>query len=285
MAEAGGKTTAEVFDQVLTEVIGFLDHDKDPKSNGIKKYSAVLVIKEFCKKLPLITFNKLFDKQYNFIQIFDALGDHRLDVRTTAADCINECIRMISARDYQNDQKRKYLDQIYRQVSRALFDTNDSTDPNYQQSTLSILSELIQVKGGGSGIGKNNKNIIQQNELVIIQKILMLIEQSKAVQVKKQCVELVPQLIKHLPEFQSNNARFEKAMNSIFSFIKQKDKKADVAGAADFRGAGFNSLGKISLLATREQMKPFLPKVFDLIDAELAKKPLEARKEQYVKSL
>jgi len=130
LAEAGGKTTAEVFDSVLLQVIEFLDHDKDAKSNNIKKYSAVLVIKEFCKKLPIITFNKLFDKQQNFKLIFSALKDHRLHVRTTAADCINECIRMISARDYQNDQKRKYLDLIYAQVSLALFDTND-TDVNY----------------------------------------------------------------------------------------------------------------------------------------------------------
>ena len=63
LAEAGGKTTAEVFDSVLTQVIDFLNNDKDPKSNNIKKYSAVLVIKEFCKKLPIITFNKLFDNQ------------------------------------------------------------------------------------------------------------------------------------------------------------------------------------------------------------------------------
>ena len=122
-------------------------------------------------------------------------------MRTTAADCINECIRMISARDYQNEQKRKYLDQIYQQVSKVIFDTHETTDVNYQQSTLSILSELIQLKGGSSGFGKSNKNVILANEQAIINKILHLIEQSKAMQVKKQCVELLPQLIKHLPEF------------------------------------------------------------------------------------
>jgi len=159
LAEAGGKTTAEVFDSVLIEMISFLENDKDAKSNNIKKYSAVLVIKEFCKKLQIITFNKLFDKQQNFKLIFYALKDHRLHVRTTAADCINECIRIISAREYQNDQKRNYLDLIYTQVSQALFDTHD-TDVFYQQSTLSILSELIQVKSGGSSMSKSNKNII-----------------------------------------------------------------------------------------------------------------------------
>jgi hypothetical protein len=97
----------------------------------------------------------------------------------------------------------------------------------------------------------------------------MLIDQSKALQVKKQCVELVPQLIKHLPEFQNNNARFEKAMNSIFNFISKKEKKYDPLVHGEVRGVGFNSLGKITLLATREQVLPFLPKIFDLIDAEI----------------
>lgn len=90
------------------------------------------------------------------------------------------------------------------------------------------------------------------NEHVIIQKILHLIENSKAIQVKKQCVELVPQLIKHLPEFQNNNARFEKTMNSIFNFINKKEKKYDALLHGEVRGVGFNSLGKISLLATKE---------------------------------
>ena len=62
-------------------------------------------------------------------------------MRNTAADYINECIRMINARDYQNDQKRDYLDLIYKEVSLALF--IDNSDVNHQQSALSILSELI----------------------------------------------------------------------------------------------------------------------------------------------
>jgi predicted nucleic acid-binding protein len=89
-----------------------------------------LVIKEFCKKLQIITFNKLFDKQENYKLIFLALKDQRLHVRTTAADCINECIRMISFRDYHDDQKNKYLDLIYKEVELALFNPQE-TDINY----------------------------------------------------------------------------------------------------------------------------------------------------------
>jgi hypothetical protein len=84
-----------------------------------------LVLREFCKKLSIITFNKLFDSKKHFRLIFFTLKDKREKVRTTAADCIKECIRMINARDYQNDQKRDYLDLIYTEVQRALFVDSD----------------------------------------------------------------------------------------------------------------------------------------------------------------
>lgn len=155
----------------------------------------------------MVTLNKIFDPinendmksdKINLTLIFAALKDHRLHVRTTAADCINECIRMISQREHfffvQRKNQPNYLDMIYTQVHTALFDTKD-TDVNYQQSTLSILSELIQVKGSSSNNQSNednNVNIIMKNEKVIINKILSLIENSKAMQVKKQCIELLP---------------------------------------------------------------------------------------------
>lgn len=75
-------------------------------------------------------------------------------------------------------------------------------------------------------------------------------------------------------------------MNSIFNFINKKDKKYDPTVHGEIKGVGFNSLGKISLLATREQMKPFLEKIFDLIDSEIiAKKPNNIQKDLYIKSL
>ena len=71
LAEAGGKNTADAVDSIPQRVIDILA-EKDPKSNN-KKYGAVLVLKEFCKKLPIITFNKLFDRNQNFNHLFTAL--------------------------------------------------------------------------------------------------------------------------------------------------------------------------------------------------------------------
>ena len=71
LAEAGGKNTADAVDSIPQRVIDILS-DRDLKSNS-RKYGAVLVLKEFCKKLPIITFNKLFDRNKNFTYLFGAL--------------------------------------------------------------------------------------------------------------------------------------------------------------------------------------------------------------------
>lgn len=96
--------------------IQFLREDRDPKSNNMKKYSAVLVLKEFCKKHSIVTFNRIFDHTRNVELIFDTLKDHRIFVRQTAADCINACISLINKRDYSNEQKKNYLDTIYGEI-------------------------------------------------------------------------------------------------------------------------------------------------------------------------
>ena len=60
LAKAGGSITADAVEKSIDQVLEWLK-DKNPKSSDIKKYSAVLVLKEFCLKMPIITFNKLFD--------------------------------------------------------------------------------------------------------------------------------------------------------------------------------------------------------------------------------
>ena len=98
LAEAGGQITAEVIDTSLNQAIYWLQEDTNPKSNDIKKYSAVLILKELCKKQSVITFNKLFGVEHNYRCVFDAFKDQRPDVRMTAADVINICIKQISER-------------------------------------------------------------------------------------------------------------------------------------------------------------------------------------------
>jgi len=61
LAKAGGSITAEEVEKIVDEALNWLKVDTNPKSTDIKKHSAVLVLKEFCLKMPIVTFNRLFD--------------------------------------------------------------------------------------------------------------------------------------------------------------------------------------------------------------------------------
>ena len=63
LAEAGGSITAEVIDTTLSRAIEWLKEDTNPRSDDIKKYSAVLILREFCCKQKVITFNLLFGQE------------------------------------------------------------------------------------------------------------------------------------------------------------------------------------------------------------------------------
>jgi len=103
LAKAGGSVTAETVETALDQAIKWLSKEKksSTSSNDIKRYSGVLLLREFCKKLPIITLNKLFDNDHNdsYKCIFAAFKDPRANVRDTAAECINICLNLISERE------------------------------------------------------------------------------------------------------------------------------------------------------------------------------------------
>lgn len=70
MAEAGGSITADVIDKSLNTAVYWLSQDPNPRSSDIKKYSAVLILKEYSKKLAVVTFNKLFGPENNYAHVF-----------------------------------------------------------------------------------------------------------------------------------------------------------------------------------------------------------------------
>lgn len=95
-------------------------------------------MREFSKKLSIVTFNKLFDGSNYYKQIFSAFRDHRVIVRDTAAECINVCLSLISERE-SKQSKQSLLKLIYEEVEKAFSDN----DPNYQYSSLAVLSALL----------------------------------------------------------------------------------------------------------------------------------------------
>ena len=93
LAEAGGSIKSENIDKSLNMAIQWLKEDTNARSTDIKKYSAVLILREFCCKQSVITFNKLFGSEHNYLKVFTAFKDNREHVRMAAAEVIKECIR------------------------------------------------------------------------------------------------------------------------------------------------------------------------------------------------
>jgi len=153
LAEMGGAITAQANDETLAQAIKWLRDDTNPKSNKIEKYSAVLLLREYARKLPIITFNKLFDGDA-YRRVFDACRDHRENVRMTAAECINHCIRQITERNTRKGHSNQ-TKLIYDEVENAL---KSDSDPFYQHSALSILVAIIQARDISKDILKVSKH-------------------------------------------------------------------------------------------------------------------------------
>jgi hypothetical protein len=142
LAQAGGSITTEVNDKSLNTAISWLLDDTNPKSTDIKKYSALLILREFCSKQEVITYNKLFGQEKNYALIFAAFKDNREKVRNTAADVIKECIHQIAERQKNKGGSVTHTQLIFQQIEDAF----KGGDPNFLQSALTVLGALISQK-------------------------------------------------------------------------------------------------------------------------------------------
>jgi len=66
----------------------------------MRKYAAVVVLRQFAEKLPVITFNKLFGPNSDFMFLFKCFDEHRENVRLESAQVIHFCIKHISDRQF-----------------------------------------------------------------------------------------------------------------------------------------------------------------------------------------
>lgn len=104
LAQSGGNITTKAVDETLQKAMEWL---QIKSGADMKKYAAVLILREFSLKLPVITFNKLFAPQRHFLSVFAAFADSREHVRTTAAEVINSCIKHISDRQQKKGAIRE----------------------------------------------------------------------------------------------------------------------------------------------------------------------------------
>ena len=98
LAKSGGNMTARNIEDTLERSIELLKQNARPNNTDIKKYAAVLILRELSKKLPVITFNKLFSPSKHYLAVFDACKDQRVNVRDAAAQVMCACAAHISER-------------------------------------------------------------------------------------------------------------------------------------------------------------------------------------------
>jgi hypothetical protein len=139
LAKSGGNMTAKNIEDTLERSIDLLKQNNRPNNSDIKKYAAVLILRELSKKLPVITFNKLFSSQHKpYLALFDACKDNRENVRDAAASVINSCIAHISER-----QKRKGVDA--KLPNKKEDDTKSK--PDKETETIMIFKEVEKAFG------------------------------------------------------------------------------------------------------------------------------------------
>lgn len=70
LARCGGNMTAKNIEDTLEKAIELLKQNNRSNNSDIKKYAAVLILRELSKKLPVITFNKLFSPTRPYLDVF-----------------------------------------------------------------------------------------------------------------------------------------------------------------------------------------------------------------------
>jgi hypothetical protein len=166
LAKSGGNMTARNIEDTLERSIELLKQNARPNNTEVKKYAAILILRELSKKLPVITFNKLFSPSKHYLTVFQACKDQRVHVRDAAAQVICACVAHISERLKRKAGQEKNARgkegqvtetmMIFTEVEQA-FGKDD--DFYYQHSALTILGELISQDGTSTEIlsGRDNK--------------------------------------------------------------------------------------------------------------------------------
>ena len=277
LARSGGNMTAKNIEDTLEKAIELLKQNNRSNNSDIKKYAAVLILRELSKKLPVITFNKLFSPTRPYLDVFQACRDNREHVRDAAAQVINACISHIC--DHRQKRKSNLREaekqtgkikmtetmMIFAEVEKA-FGKDD--DQNYQHSALTILGQLIAQDVSTELISSRDGNGNRFQAERIIHEIQRMLRESKSTLVKKKCIDLIPSMYKFIPSYYKQPGKLYEVIKEIEKYISESKGKD--------RGQGFISLGKLSVRADNNDFEPHIKDIVELIYKEI-KSPIRQR--------
>ena len=220
----------------------------DSRQAENRKYAAVLVLKDFCLYVPVVTFSNITSGAKEPLkEILATVREPKPAVREAAFELIKTLLKLINNRE-DTTKKELYL-QIYYKAKADL----GSSDINPLQGSLLIIEALLTHCPpeyiGADQYGEICESVFKSKD-------------NKNIQIKKAIVALIPKLAAFsIATFVTKYLQL--SMQYIVEFITKKGTKE--------KGAGFLSLGQLCKIMPKEKFGSQISIVWKLVEEEVIK--------------
>jgi hypothetical protein len=191
-----------------------------------KKLSAILVLTQYCAKMPTLTYNKLISTPL-YIKLFDALSDSKAEVRHAAIDFFKSISILIIQRD--PNERRNFYDTIYGRAISAI----KSTDQNLLHGCLLVMTFII----------KDSDELMIDKHAEMF-KLIISLREKKGDLIRPQCIQMFP----IMADFGSH--AFSKYIDTVVVYLLDTAKSK-----SSMKGHALKSLGKLSVIICKDKFR------------------------------
>ncbi|KAG7109160.1 Serine/threonine-protein kinase tor2 like [Verticillium longisporum] len=202
MCRPGGSVISELVESETQFALEWLQNERVEE----RRYSAALVLRELARQAPTL--------MYNYVGlvldlIWNSLRDSRQLIRSTSADTIAACFRIIRERD--QEMKQAWMEKAYSELLRGL--QNGAVE--YIHASLLMLKELLE-QGG----------MFMQDHYPEACEIVLRYKEHKDGTIRKTVVLLIPDLASYSPaEF--DQSYLHKFMVYLIGMLKKDKERTD----------------------------------------------------------
>ncbi|KAM0327427.1 hypothetical protein ACHAQA_005713 [Verticillium albo-atrum] len=239
MCRPGGSVISELVESETQFALEWLQNERVEE----RRYSAALVLRELARQAPTL--------MYNYVGlvldlIWNSLRDSRQLIRSTSAETIAACFRIIRERD--QEMKQAWMEKAYSELLRGL--QNGAVE--YIHASLLMLKELLE-QGG----------MFMQDHYPEACEIVLRYKEHKDGTIRKTVVLLIPDLASYSPaEF--DQSYLHKFMVYLIGMLKKDKERTDA----------FLAIGNIAN-SVKSAIAPYLDNLMIFIREGLS---LQARK-------
>lgn len=214
-----------------------------------RKYGAILLLTEYCNKLPALSYNHFVTNQ-QYKKLLHTIGDAQLEVRHAIVDLIKAISKLVNQRDPEG--RKAFFDGLYILVEDTM---NSSSDEKYLHGCLIVSSFLFTDSG----------DFLKNDHEMLIKHINVLLEKRKDL-IRPQCIQIYPVIAEFAKEaFLKYRVKILKNLLDIAKSTK-----------GNFKGLALKSLGKLG-----EILKEYFPQEYMDYLIKLTISEIESSKSVY----